>query len=207
VEVAHGDGLDGAAGEAEEDVEFEDRKATTALLVGGLGKGALVGASIGSLDGGTIDDFDGSTGEARVGATTAKGLGSGDSKGFLEAREGKPAAGLAVGAGGRIDLGVGVEAEEGLELADDLATGSAGSEGLEEKGPEGAPEGEDALAAVGAIVALGEQLGRKEGTEELFDLGEGGVAELLEAAAEGSEAGAPGGEEGGAHRAVCIPPY
>lgn len=199
MEVAQAYGFDSPAGQGEEDAEFEDRKATTAFLAGRLGKGPLIGRGVGSLERGAVDDFDRASGKPAMLAAAPIGLGGAELQSLLEALEGKATAGLTIGAGGRVDLLLGVESQECLELANDLPTRCARGEDLEEEGPEGAAEREDPHAAVGTFVALREELGREEWTEELLDLGEGGLTDLLDAVAEGREAGTPGGKEWGVH--------
>ena len=67
-----------------------------------------------------------------------------------------------------------------------LAQGGLGVEGLEEEEPEGALEGEEALAAVGAAVALLEEVVREEGGEEELEFRDGVGTWGAEASAEGA---------------------
>ena len=115
----------------------------------------------------------------------------------LEGVQGQAAAGLAVAAGACVDGPQVVKGEEGLHLADGLAAGASGIERLGAEATEGAAHGEDALAAVGTVVGLGQQSGREQATEEVFEVEEALLADVLDAAAEGGEAGAEGGEKGG----------
>ena len=55
------------------------------------------------------------------------------------------------------------------------------------KAPEGATQRIDALAAIGALVALGEQPGRNELCEEEFEVKEALLTDALNTAAEGSQ--------------------
>jgi hypothetical protein len=88
-----------------------------------------------------------------------------------------------------------VEAEEGLDLADDLAAGRPGLEQLPDETLEGEAEVEDPVAAVGAFVLGGQQRSGEEVAEILLELSQGGLADGLGgAAAEGGQAGTPGRE-------------
>ena len=88
---------------------------------------------------------------------------------------------------------------------------AVGGEHLPDEALEGQAQGEDALAAVGAVVRGGEHMGGEEVTQVLLELGQGGLADGLGgAAAQGGQAGAEGGEErrvDHGHKAVYIPPY
>ena len=67
-----------------------------------------------------------------------------------------------------------------------------------------------ALAAVGALVFAGQERGGQQAAELVLALAQGGLAQSGDGApAPGGEAGAEGGEEGRAHRAVEVdlPPY
>jgi len=85
-----------------------------------------------------------------------------------------------------------MKGEEGLDLADDFATGGVGFERLVEKSKEGAPHAKDALAAVGALVLLGEQARRQERSQQQFQMAETLLAEALNPAAQGGQAGTEG---------------
>ena len=84
-------------------------------------------------------------------------------------------------------------------MPDRFAAGRAGIEGLVEKGPEGAAEGEHALTAVGPVISLSQEAGGDEAAEEPLEVQEALLAELVDARAQGGQAGAEGGEEGGVH--------
>jgi len=97
------------------------------------------------------------------------------SDGVAQALEGvqrQACPGLAIRAGAFIDRAAVVETKEGLDLPDDLAAGAVGIEDLVEKTPEGAPEGVDAVAAVGALVGLRQQPGGDELAKEEFEVQE-----------------------------------
>jgi len=64
---------------------------------------------------------------------------------------------------------------------------------------EGAADVIDAVAAVESLVSLGEQTRGQERGQEEFQVAEALLAKLIEPAAQGSQAGAPGREKG-----VCI---
>ena len=103
-----------------------------------------------------------------------------------------------------------MQAQEGLDVADDFAAGGGG-EHLPDEALEGQAQGEDAGAAGGAVVRGGEHVGGEEVPQVLLELGQGSLADGVGgAAAQGGQAGAEGGEEGRGHhvhRAVVIPPY
>lgn len=109
----------------------------------------------------------------------------------IEALDRQALTGGDIGTGGRIDLLVGVEPQEGLGLTDNGAAGGIGGEDLREKEPEGAADGEEAIAAVGAVIGLGEKMGWEEVREEDLEIVLGSEAELLKTPAEGCEAVAP----------------
>lgn len=81
-----------------------------------------------------------------------------------------------------------------------FAEGGRWGEGLEEEEPEGALEGEEALAAVGAGGLWTEEMIWKEGGEEELEFGSGSGAEGTKAAAQGREGVSKGWKEGGEHR-------
>jgi hypothetical protein len=62
------------------------------------------------------------------------------------------------------------------------------------------------LAAVGAVVGLGEQADGQEGVKQQVQLEQALLAEVLRPAAQGRQAGTEGRKEGCVHRAVYIPP-
>jgi hypothetical protein len=95
-----------------------------------------------------------------------------------------------------IDSPASQQAEEGLDVADDFAAGTAGVEGLPEETLHGQAQVEDAVAAVEAMAFLGQQIGRQDVVEEGFELGQGGLADLLGGApAAGGQSRAPSGEK------------
>ena len=70
---------------------------------------------------------------------------------------------------------------------------------------EGQPQGEDPLAAIGALLLLGEQWIGQEVAQMSLELGHGGLANGLSCpAAEGGQAGAHSGEIGRVHFVVSI---
>jgi hypothetical protein len=127
------------------------------------------------------------------------GLGGGGLANAHQGVQGQAETGLALGAGALVDRAQVVETEQGPDLADRFAAGRARIEGLVEKGPEGATEGEDAVAAVGAVVGLGQQAGRDEAAEEQLQVEEALLAELLDAGAQGGQACAELRKEGCVH--------
>jgi hypothetical protein len=88
-----------------------------------------------------------------------------------------------------------VEDKEGLDLANHLAARTMGIEHLIEKAKEGAPDIEDPIPAVGTFIGLGQKLRRQERAEELIEVDEALLAEVLDAAAQGSQARPPEGKE------------
>jgi hypothetical protein len=64
---------------------------------------------------------------------------------------------LAVGAVALVHAALVMQSKERLDLADDLAARAVGVEHLIEEAEEGAPDGENPLPAVGALIGLGEQ--------------------------------------------------
>jgi hypothetical protein len=125
----------------------------------------------------------------------------------LEGVQGQAETSLAVGAAAVANSALALEGEESLDLVDHFPTGTAGVEDLVEKAPESATDREDAVAAVGALVGLGQQAGGEVLAEELFEVVEAVLAHGAEAAAAGGEAGAPGWEVRCRHKAVYIPSY
>jgi hypothetical protein len=126
---------------------------------------------------------------------------------LMEEREGESATSLGEGPGGeRGDPGAG-EFQEGAKVMAGFPEGGLGSEGLEEEEPEGAPEGEEAIATVGAGGLGLEEIGGEERGEEELEFGDGGGTDGAEAAAERGQGSAEGGKEGSVHRAVVLPPY
>ena len=89
-----------------------------------------------------------------------------------------------------------MERKQSLDLSDHLAAGAGGIERLIKKAPEGAAHREDAISTVGALVGLGQKPGRNQLCEEQFEVKEAFLADALDTAAEGSQSGAPGREEG-----------
>jgi len=96
-----------------------------------------------------------------------------------------------------------------LDGPDDLAAGGFGLEQLPDKTLEGQAQAEDAVAAVGAFILAGKQLGGQQRAQLFHQEGEMDSAQGLGAFAHlGSQAGPQGGKEGSdQHRAVYIPPY
>jgi hypothetical protein len=109
--------------------------------------------------------------------------------------QGQALAGLAVGAGALIDGALVVEGKESLDWADDFAAGGFGLEHLVEEAKEGAAHAEDPVAAVGALVGLGEQARGEEGSQEQFQVAEALWAEWAEPAAQGGQPGSESGKE------------
>jgi hypothetical protein len=186
-----------AAAQAEEAHHLQERKTAARLLGTGLGIGALIFRGVGESDGGAVEDFGVEVMPKRLGWRQEL-IGPRDPRlaNALESLQGQAEAGLTVSAVVVIDTPAVLETKQGLGLADDLAAGTSGIEGLIKEAPEGAPEREDALAAVGALVGLREKPGGDELTEEIFELEEALLADTLDAATEGGQAGAPGREEG-----------
>jgi hypothetical protein len=113
-------------------------------------------------------------------------------------------AGLAVGAAALVDVPVLVQGKKRLDLPDDLAAGAIGIEHLVEKSKEGAPDAENALSAVKALVGLRQQSGRQEPAEEPIQVKEVLLAQVGDAPAHRTEAGPPFGKEGCVHSTVLL---
>ena len=106
--------------------------------------------------------------------------------------------------------------KERLHLPDDFAQRRIGLQHLPEEAPKSAREGKDPLSAVIAGGVGEEKLTGKEWAESIFNLRQGGLANMPEAFGQGArphreEALAPRWEVSGgrvmAHKAVYIPPY
>jgi len=136
-----------------------------------------------------------------------------EAESLFKTLDGKSLAGLAIGAGGGADLLIAMETEETAELKSHRAAGGIGSQYLEDESPESTANGKDAIATIGAVVGLGKELRWKDGGEELLQLGEGRLAERVDAPTKSGEACAQGGKDGSVHRkngeigAVGLPPY
>ena len=78
-----------------------------------------------------------------------------------------------------------MEGKEGLDLTDDLATGTVGIKDLIKEAKEGATQAIDAVAAVGALIGLREQARREQRAEQQFQMTEALLTQLLNAAAQG----------------------
>jgi hypothetical protein len=189
-----------ATGQTKDPDQLQEGAPTARFLGAGLRIGALVLGRVGSGDAGAVDDLGVEAAPIPWGAGEERFDARRD--GMAEAGErvqGQAPAGLAVGAGARVDVAEAVEPEAGAGVADDLAAGAAGMEDLIEEAPEGAAAREDPLAAGGALLGRGEEAGGQELAEPAFELKETVLAHRLAAAATGREAGAEPGEEGGVH--------
>jgi hypothetical protein len=67
------------------------------------------------------------------------------------------------------------------------------------KAKEGAADAKDPLPAIGTFISLGQKRRRKQRAEELIKLEETLLAEVLDAPAQGAQAGAPGRKERSVH--------
>ncbi len=181
-----------AGGKAEDPQQAKERKATAGLLGTGLRVSALVGGGVGRADSRAVDD---------LGAQAMPELGHGFAGGShadpqaAERVQGQALAGLTVGAGVFIDPARVVQTEQGLDLADDFATGGIGLEHLVEEAKEGAAHVIDAVAAVEPLLGLGEQTCGQERSQQEFQVAEAVLAQVLDAPAQGGQASAPGGEK------------
>ena len=183
------------AAQGEEHHEFHNRKTTAGLLSGGLGVAFLVFLGIGQLGGGTIDHFDGAALQLAGGTGAVIGGLSGGAQGLLQPFPRQAQAGLHVSRVALIDRALAVQPEEGLDLPHDLPAGGFGSEQLPDKALEGQAQGEDAVAAVGAVLRGGEQRGGQEVAQVFLELGQGGLTKRAGAAAQGGQPGAEFGEK------------
>jgi hypothetical protein len=126
---------------------------------------------------------------------------------LVEESDGEPSASPGIGPccdGAGLRAG---EFQEGAEVVAGFPQGGLGCEGLEEEEPEGALQGKDPLAAVGAGSFAMEEIVRKERGEEVLQFRDGFGAYGTKAAAEGGQGMAKTWEEGSIHRAVTLPPY
>jgi hypothetical protein len=190
----------GPAAQGHERYEAQDGKAATGLLGRGLGITPLIAGGVGQLGGGTIDHQNPPARQlARAPGPSFRAL-SGGAQGLFEPWTGQSLAGLDIGAIALLNGTAALETEQGLDLADDLATGGLGIEHLPDETFEGQAQAEDALAAVGTILFGGEERGGQQVAQVLLELGQGVLAQGVGGAvAEGGQLGAPGGEAGSMH--------
>ena len=127
------------------------------------------------------------------------GLGRRGTPQALQGVQRQASAALAVGAGAWVYRLAVLQGQERPDLANDLAAGAVGIEDLPEKAPEGAAQRIDALAAVVTLLGLGQQPGRQQGSEELFQVEEVLAAQAVDPLAQGGQAGAPSGEKRRVH--------
>jgi hypothetical protein len=106
----------------------------------------------------------------------------------LEPVQRQAIAGLTVGTGVFIDPALIVEAEQSLNLPDNLSAGAGGFEDLIEEAEEGAAHIIDSLTAVGTFIGLGQELRGQPGSKELFQVSQAMLAEAVDAPAQGCEA-------------------
>jgi hypothetical protein len=186
-----------AATQAEDPDQLQERETAAGLLPAQLRISALVFNRIGQADRGAIHDFDAQTVPELSGFFSLSGRGATQPRQNIRRQ---PGARLAPSAGAFVHTPAIRKAKEGLDLAHDFATGAMGVKDLIEKAEESPAHIVDAVAAVGALVRLGEQVRRQTGREEGFQAKEALLAEALDALAQGAEPGAPGEKEGGFHR-------
>jgi hypothetical protein len=134
------------------------------------------------------------------------GLGGGDQS-LLQSFLRQAQAGLHASRVALIDRALAVQPEEGLNLPHDLPAGGFGFEQLPDKALEGQAQGEDAVATVGALVLGGEQGGGQEAAPVFLELGQGGLAQGVGAAAQGGQPGAEFREKRRVHSAYIYLPY
>ena len=191
--VAFGIVEEGAAGQAEDADELEQRKAAPGFLGTKLGISALVFEGIRQRESGAVDDFGPQPmPQGLLEGTVGIGLGGDGMAQALEGVQGQAQASLTVGAGAFGDAAQVVKAEEGAHLADDGATRAAGLQDLIKEAPEGAAEAKDALPAVESVVGLGQATGWNQMPKESLQTHEarGATAVAVVAAAQGGEPGA-----------------
>jgi hypothetical protein len=183
------------AGQREEHHQLEHGKTAAGLLAGGLRELLLVGRRVRQLHRTAIDHLDRAALPPGAGACALLGGPGGGGQDAFQALPRQALAGLDVGRGAFIHRLPGVQAGQGLHLADHLAAGRAGLEHLPEKALAGQAQGEGPLAAVGAFVGAGKQVDGDEVGQVPGQLLEGGLAEVGGAtAAQGGEPGAEGGK-------------
>ena len=151
---------------------------------------------VGQAGAGAIDHLDPQTAPELAGFFGLSGGGA------TQARQnipGQAPSGLTPAAGAFVHRAAGVQGKECLDLTDNLPAGALRIEHLIEKAKEGAADRIGALAAVVALVGLGEQTGRQPRAEEEVQVQQVLPAQTLDAGAQGGKPGAKGGEEGGGH--------
>ena len=82
-----------------------------------------------------------------------------------------------------------MEAKERLDLADNFTAGAAGVEHLIKEAKESAPKGIDPLPAIRAFISLSQQSRWQQRTQEQLQVAEALLAQVLDPATEGSQAG------------------
>src|SRR5437867_2348205 len=152
VQVAEHDIKHGTAAQREEHHEFEDGKAAALLLGGRLWVAFLVFVGVRQLSGGGIDYFNRTAIELAAGADPAVGGLGGSAEGFFQSLSWQTLPGLHVAGVPLVNETSTVEAEQSLDMADDLAAGGFGSEHLPEEALEGEAQAKDPVAAVGALI-------------------------------------------------------
>jgi hypothetical protein len=82
--------------------------------------------------------------------------------------------GEAISPGAFIDFPPAFEGKEGLDLADNFPAAGVGFKDLPEETLKGKAQGEDAVAAPGAVVVLGKQVRGENAVQITLQLGQGG---------------------------------
>jgi len=92
-----------------------------------------------------------------------------------------------------------LESEQGLDLADNLATGALGLKNLVEEAKESAAQSVDPLPAVRSLLALGQKPRGKEGAQKQIEVVKALLAQMLDLSAQGGQPGAQGWEKRSVH--------
>jgi len=170
-----------------------------------LGISALVFSGVGQAGAGAVNDFNPQAAPRLGGFFGVSGGGTAQTRQNIPRQ---PGSCLAPTAGAIVHAAIALEGKERLDLVDDLATGAARIEHLIEKAKEGAADGVNPLAAVGAFVGLGQDPWRQQRAEELIEVGEALLAQVLDARPQGGQPGAKGREERSVHlhSIITVPP-
>ena len=208
MEAAQNDVEDGPAGQGEERHKLHNGKSAARFLRRGLGVAFLVFAGVGQLGGGAVHHLDGAALELAAAAGPPIGGLGGGGQGFFQALLGQSLPGLDIGRVALINESPARQPKQGLNLAHDFAAGGLGFEYLPKEAFAGQAQRENALATIGAVVLRAEQRSGDQVAAVFLELAQRGLADGLGGpAAQGGQAGTPGGEIRCVHKAVYIPPY
>src|SRR6266446_1654065 len=152
VPVAQHDIEHGTAGQREEHHEFEDGKTAAFLLGGRLWMAFLVFLGVGQLSGGGLNDFHRTAIELAAGGDRAVAP-----KAFSSRSRGSRCRACTQAESPSSMESSTVEAEQSLDMADDLAAGGFGGEHLPKETFEGPAQAKDPVAAVRSLLGRRKQ--------------------------------------------------